>query len=98
MMINNEVLKPDDATLVVRRVLKATPELAFEKMPGPALADRLVVVAHVVDASAHRIAPHHAGIVGLQEFGRRSDIRHSGVEPNVVAVWVEDDWHSVLDN
>jgi uncharacterized protein YndB with AHSA1/START domain len=30
MMINNEVLKPDDATLVVRRVLKATPELAFE--------------------------------------------------------------------
>ena len=31
MMINeNEVLKPDDATLVVRRLLKATPELAFE--------------------------------------------------------------------
>jgi len=29
MMTNNEVLKPDDATLVVRRVLKATPELAF---------------------------------------------------------------------
>ena len=30
MTINNEVLKPDDATLVVRRLLKATPELAFE--------------------------------------------------------------------
>ena len=30
MMMNNEVQKPDDATLVLRRVLNATPELAFE--------------------------------------------------------------------
>ncbi len=30
MMITNEVEKPDDATLVVRRVLNATPELAFK--------------------------------------------------------------------
>jgi uncharacterized protein YndB with AHSA1/START domain len=30
MMISNEVLKPDDATLIVRRLLKATPELAFQ--------------------------------------------------------------------
>ena len=30
MMINSEVEKPDDATLVVRRVLNATPELAFK--------------------------------------------------------------------
>jgi uncharacterized protein YndB with AHSA1/START domain len=30
MMINNEVEKPDDATLVLRRVLNAPPELAFE--------------------------------------------------------------------
>ena len=29
-MINNEILKPNDTTLVVRRMLKATPELAFE--------------------------------------------------------------------
>ena len=29
-MINNEILKPNDATLVVKRMLKATPELAFE--------------------------------------------------------------------
>ncbi|HSI83946.1 MAG TPA: SRPBCC domain-containing protein, partial [Candidatus Methylacidiphilales bacterium] len=29
-MTTNEVQKPDDATLVVRRLLKATPELAFE--------------------------------------------------------------------
>ena len=30
MMINSEVQKPDDATLVLRRVLNATPQLAFE--------------------------------------------------------------------
>jgi len=30
MIINNDVQKPDDATLVVRRLLNATPELAFE--------------------------------------------------------------------
>ena len=34
-MINNEVLKPDDATLVVRRILNATPELAFEAWTAP---------------------------------------------------------------
>ncbi len=28
--INNEVLKPDDATLIVRRMLKAPQELAFK--------------------------------------------------------------------
>jgi uncharacterized protein YndB with AHSA1/START domain len=28
-MITNEILKPNDATLVVKRVLKATPKLAF---------------------------------------------------------------------
>lgn len=30
MMINNEVEKPDDATLIVRRMLKAPQELAFK--------------------------------------------------------------------
>ncbi len=35
MMINNEVLKPDDATLIVRRVLKASPELAFKAWTSP---------------------------------------------------------------
>jgi uncharacterized protein YndB with AHSA1/START domain len=30
MMLTNEILKPDNATLVVRRLLNAAPELAFE--------------------------------------------------------------------
>jgi uncharacterized protein YndB with AHSA1/START domain len=33
--INNEVQKPDDATLVVRRVLNATPERAFQAWTSP---------------------------------------------------------------
>ena len=31
-----------------------------------------VIVSHVVDPRAHRIAPHQPGIVRLQQFGRRS--------------------------
>jgi uncharacterized protein YndB with AHSA1/START domain len=30
MMMNNDLQKPDNATLVLRRILNATPELAFE--------------------------------------------------------------------
>lgn len=33
--MNNEVQTPDDATLVLRRVLNATPELAFEVWTAP---------------------------------------------------------------
>lgn len=33
--INNEVQKPDDATLILRRVLNATPERAFKSWTSP---------------------------------------------------------------
>jgi uncharacterized protein YndB with AHSA1/START domain len=36
MRINSEVQKPDDATLVLRRLLNATPERAFEVWTSPA--------------------------------------------------------------
>lgn len=35
IMINSEVQKPDDATLVLRRLLKATPERAFRAWTTP---------------------------------------------------------------
>lgn len=35
MIMNNEVQTPDDATLILRRVLNATPELAFEAWTSP---------------------------------------------------------------
>jgi hypothetical protein len=37
-------------------------------------------VRDMIDPSAYRIALHETGIVGLQQFGRRDDIRHS--QPN----------------
>jgi uncharacterized protein YndB with AHSA1/START domain len=33
--LNNEVRKPDDATLIVRRMLNATPERAFQAWTSP---------------------------------------------------------------
>jgi hypothetical protein len=46
----------------------------------------LVVVHDMIDSRAHGIAPHLPGIEGLQQFGRRSYIRHAGVEPHVVTM------------
>jgi hypothetical protein len=43
-----------------------------------------VVIRHGIDPHTHRIAPHQLGIARLQQFGRRSHIRHFAVEPQVV--------------
>ena len=39
----------------------------------------LVIIRHAIDQRAHRKAPHQAGIVGPQHFGRRSNILLHGV-------------------
>jgi hypothetical protein len=57
----------------------------------------LVVVHHMIDPRAHGIAPHEPSIEGLQQFGRRSQIRHPRIKPNVVGVWIENHWHPVVD-
>jgi hypothetical protein len=49
-----------------------------------------IIVQYGVDPFAHWIAPHCPGIERLQQFGRRSDIRHSGIKPQLVAIWIED--------
>ena len=56
-----------------------------------------VIIRHVIDPRAHRITPSSAEIVGPQEFGCRSRIPHPRIEPQVVGVWIKDDWHSVVD-
>jgi hypothetical protein len=56
-----------------------------------------VVVGHVVDASAHRIAAHPASIESPQHFRRRTHILHSGIEPQVVGIRIKNDWHAVVD-
>jgi uncharacterized protein YndB with AHSA1/START domain len=35
MMMQNEMQKPDDATLIIKRMLNATPELAFKAWTSP---------------------------------------------------------------
>ena len=56
-----------------------------------------VVIYHRVDPSAHGIAPHQPSIVGFQQFGRRSHIRHPRIEPEIVRIRIKDDWHAVMD-
>jgi hypothetical protein len=54
----------------------------------------LVIIHHMIDPRAHRIATHEPGIEGLQQFGRRSHILHSRIEPiesRVVAIRIEND-------
>ncbi len=57
----------------------------------------LVIIRHVIDSSAHWIRAHETVIVGLQQFGNRCDILHSGIEPQIVIGSVEDDRHAVVD-
>ena len=57
----------------------------------------VVVVRHVVDPRAYGIAPHKPGIKGRQQFGRRSHIRRPRIEPECIGIWIENDWHTVVD-
>ena len=44
----------------------------------------------IFDPRAHGIAAHKPRIIGLQQFARRSPIRHSRIEPNPRAIWIKD--------
>jgi hypothetical protein len=75
--------------------LREKPTLSLGKLHR--LRAFLVVVPHMINPTAYGVAPHQPGIEGFQQFGRRTHILHSGIEPKVVAVWVKDHWHSVMD-
>lgn len=55
-----------------------------------------VVVSDLIDPCAYRIAPHQPSIVRFQKFRHNAHIFHSGIEPQVVSVWIEDDGHSIM--
>ena len=55
-----------------------------------------IIIKCAINPRADRKTPHLLGIVGLQQFGRRNHILHSGIEPEFVAVWIENRWHSVM--
>jgi hypothetical protein len=56
-----------------------------------------VASSHVIDPRTNGIAPHQPRIVGLQQFGRRNHVPHSRIEPQVIAIWIKNDGHSVVD-
>jgi hypothetical protein len=54
-------------------------------------------VAHL-RLSGDRIATHHPSVVGLQQFRGDVHISHSGVEPQVVTLWIENDWRTIMND
>ena len=55
------------------------------------------IVSHMIDANANWIAPHELCPIRLQQFGRRTRIQHSRIEPQIVAIRIKNDWHAVMD-
>src|SRR5580658_572997 len=51
----------------------------------------------LVPEAGYRIASHELCPVRLQHFGRRTRILHSRIEPQVVAIRIENDRHAVMD-
>ena len=56
-----------------------------------------VIVNGAIDPSAYGIASHQPSIVGPQQFRYLCRVLHSRIEPKIVAVWIKDDWHSVVN-
>jgi len=77
------------------RILTRIAGLVFGKLDWSRAL--FIIVRDMIDPCAHGIAPHLRGIGGLQQVGCSSHIFHTGIEPQVVAVWIEDDAHAVVD-
>jgi uncharacterized membrane protein YfcA len=56
-----------------------------------------IVVPYVIDSRIYGIAPHQPSMVRLQQLGRCGTIVHARIEPQIIAVLVEDDGHTVVD-
>jgi hypothetical protein len=58
----------------------------------------LVIVRHVVDLRADWVTAHESSIEGLQQFGDHFHAGRAGVEPQFIALAVEDHRRSVVDS
>jgi hypothetical protein len=56
-----------------------------------------VIVCNGVDPTAHRVGPHHLGVIRLQHIGHHPHVVHSRIEPQIVTVWIKDHRHSIMD-
>jgi len=77
------VLSCEKAGLIVRHVHRSR---AF-----------LVIIRHVVDPRADRIAAHQPSFVRLQKLRDDLHVGHAGIEPQIVVVRIKNDGHSVVD-
>ena len=75
--------------------LRKKPTLSLGELHG--CGALLVVVRDVIDPRAHGIATHQPGVAGPQQLGRRAHILHTRIEPQIVAVWIKDHWHAVVN-
>jgi hypothetical protein len=51
----------------------------------------------VIDSTAYGIASHPLSVKRLQHIGHYSDIMHPWIEPQIVTVWIENNWHAVVN-
>jgi hypothetical protein len=58
----------------------------------------LVIIDDTIDATANGVAPHQPRFERLHQFGDRLDVLHSGVEPQIVRIWMENYWHPVVNS
>ncbi len=57
----------------------------------------LIIVNDRIYPTAHRITSHQPSIAGPQQVGHRGHIPQARIEPEIVAVFINDDWHSVVN-
>ena len=74
-------LYPNDSPLQKRWVMVRKDKLDEGKI------ERLVAL----------LAPHRPGVIRLQHVGHCAHVAHSRIEPQIITIWIKDDWHSVVN-
>jgi hypothetical protein len=75
-----------------RRRATETPFLNLSRLDRSAAL--FVIILHMIQPSAHGIAPHEVSIVEDQEVRKWHSRSLGRIEPQIVAIWIEDDWHT----
>jgi hypothetical protein len=76
-------------------VLREQPILNLDKLHGRGAF--LIIVPDMIDPRADWIAPHQPSVIEFHRVGNHGHILHAEVEPQIEAVWIEYDWHPVVD-
>jgi hypothetical protein len=91
-VIAREVAREVNAVILARREQMILNLAEFHRLRA-----LFVIIRYPVDPRAHWITAHLAG-VRLQQFSDRHYVLHSGIEPQIIAIGIEDDGHPVVDS